>query len=49
MTAALRATAAAVIVVTHDRQMLRDLVGGRGDDSEGDSRGATAWPVLRLA
>lgn len=39
MTDALQTTEAAVIVVTHDRQMLRDLVGEAGDG---------AWPVLAL-
>jgi macrolide transport system ATP-binding/permease protein len=39
MTDALRTTEAAVMVVTHDRQMLRDLVGEAGDG---------AWPVLAL-
>ncbi|MGV0868900.1 ATP-binding cassette domain-containing protein [Corynebacterium kalidii] len=43
LTAALQATAAAVVVVTHDRQMLRDLVG-----RDGESGGTGRWPVLAL-
>ncbi|WP_291478254.1 ATP-binding cassette domain-containing protein [Corynebacterium sp.] len=43
MTSALRATDAAVVVVTHDRQMLRDLVG-----RDGETGGEGRWPVLAL-
>lgn len=52
MTAALQVTGAAVVVVTHDRQMLRDLAGDATGDATGASDGepgGQGWPVLALA